>query len=416
MSENNLKNILSQRLGGPNFGEQRDGYKFARIKIAKKRSQIERPGFKILDFGVGEPDEMADSLVVDTLGLEARKKNNRGYADNGCEEFLVAASSYMYNKFGVCVDADSEIMHSIGSKSALAMLAGCFIDPGDYAIVTIPGYPVFAQHVKYYGGLLCELPLLSSNNFLPKLSDISEEVLKKTKVLLINYPNNPTAAIASRGFFEEVISFAKRHNIVIINDAAYASIVYGKPYLSILQVEGAMDVAIELHSLSKSFNMTGWRMGWVCGNKKLVSAYATIKENTDSGQFLAIQKAAAVALSSPHFTERLCKKYSRRLQLLSELLSEFGFDTTPSLGTFFLYVKSPSRVESELESIEFTSAEDFSQWLILREHVCVVPWDEAGHYLRFSVTYNASDEEEERNVMHELYGRLKKYRFYFFTN
>lgn len=413
MSVYNLKTIFAQRIGGENFEAEGGSYKFAKIKEAKKRALSNNPGLEILDFGLGEPDQMANEAVVNALAEEARKWTNRVYPDHGCEEFLFAVAEFMKAEYGVILEPGSEILHSIGSKSALAMLASCFIDPGDYALVTVPGYPVFGQHTKYLGGKTFELPLLEENEFFPDLDSVPHAVAVKAKVLLLNYPNNPTGAVATRAFFETTISFAKKHNLIIINDAAYASLVYeGRP-LSIFECAGARDVALEVHSMSKTFNMTGWRLGWVCGNAHLLKAYSTLKSNTDSGQFLPIQKAAVVALSQKEEVTRLKEKYSRRLHQLAAVLQDLGFHTNRPKGTFFLYVKVPKRAKSGEEVWAFQNAEEFSQWLILKGHICVVPWDDAGSYVRFSVTYEANSESKEVQLLEELSARLERFHFDF---
>ncbi len=212
------------------------------------------------------------------------------------------------------------MIHSIGSKAALSILPAAFINPGDYVLMTTPGYPVFGTHSKYYGGLVHNLPLTEANNFLPDLDSIPAEVLAKAKVLVINYPNNPTGASATPEFFAQVVDFAQRNNLVVIHDAAYAALVFeGKP-LSFLATPGAKEVGIELHSTSKSFNMTGWRCGFVAGNELLVKAYGDVKDNTDSGQFLAIQHAAAYCFDHPEITEKIAAKYSRRMDALVQVL------------------------------------------------------------------------------------------------
>jgi LL-diaminopimelate aminotransferase len=223
-------------------------------------------------------------------------------------------------------------------------------------LMTTPGYPVFGTHAKYYGGLVHNLPLTAANKFLPDLDSIPVDVLKKAKALVINYPNNPTGANATPEFYARVVEFAKKNNIVVISDAAYAALVFeGKP-LSFLATPGAKDVGIELHSCSKSFNMTGWRVGFVAGNELLVKAYGDVKDNTDSGQFLAIQHAAAYCLDHPEITEKIAAKYSRRMDALVTLLNERGFKAEKPKGSFFIYVKAPAAVRKNGTRLEFKNA------------------------------------------------------------
>src|SRR5436305_9775144 len=258
--------------------------------------------------------------------------------------------------------------------------------------MTTPGYPVFGTHAKYFGGFVHNVPLTEANQFLPDLNSIPADVLQKTKVLVLNYPNNPTGASATPEFFSKVVEFAKKNNLVVIHDAAYAALVFeGKP-LSFLATSGAKDVGVELHSTSKSFNMTGWRCGFVAGNELLVKAYGDVKDNTDSGQFLAIQHAAAYCFEHPEITENIVAKYSRRMDALVMLLSERGFDARKPKGSFFLYIKAPRAAAKKNGSrAEFKNAEEVSQWLITEKLISTVPWDDAGAYLRFSVTFGARD-------------------------
>ena len=265
MSDSYIQQLFAERIGGVNYGKSTAIYKFEKIKRAKAAAKKAKPDVALIDLGVGEPDEMAFPMVVKALQTEAAKSENRGYSDNGGTDFKQAAARYMQNLFGVTVDADTEILHSIGSKAALSILPGCLINPGDYVLMTVPGYPVFGTHAKYYGGLVHNLKLTAENNFLPDLKSVPADILAKAKVLVINYPNNPTGACATLKFYAEVVAFAKQHNLVVIQDAAYGSLHFGAEQVSILQVPGAKDVALELHSLSKSHNMTGWRIGYAGG-------------------------------------------------------------------------------------------------------------------------------------------------------
>jgi LL-diaminopimelate aminotransferase len=305
-------------------------------------------------------------------------------------------------------------VHSIGSKAALSILPAAFVNPGDVVLMTTPGYPVFGTHAKYLGGLVHNLPLTESNQFLPDLAGIPPDVLAKSKVLVINYPNNPTGASATAAFFADVVEFARRHHLIVIHDAAYAALVFeGRP-LSFLATPGAKEVGVELHSCSKSFNMTGWRCGFVAGNELIVKAYADVKDNTDSGQFLAIQHAAAYGFDHPEITEAIAAKYSRRMDALVATLSRAGFAARKPKGSFFLYVKAPrAAVRANGQRVEFKTAEDASQWLITEKLISTVPWDDAGAYLRFSVTFVARGPEDEQRVLRELATRLGDVRFEF---
>lgn len=408
MPESFIQNLFAERIGGRQYGKSTAIYKFEKIKRAKRAALAAHPRAEIIDLGVGEPDGMAFPEVVQKLNDEAWMLENRGYADNGDEVLKQAAARYMERVCGVAgINPETEVMHSIGSKAALSILPAALIDPGDYVMMTTPGYPVFGTHSKYYGGLVYNLPLTAQNNFLPDLDSVPGEVLSKAKVLVINYPNNPTGASATPEFFGKVVAFAKQNNIAVIHDAAYMALVFeGKP-LSFLATPGAKDVGIELHSTSKSFNMTGWRCGFVAGNELLVKAYGDVKDNTDSGQFLAIQHAAAYCFDHPEITERIAAKYSRRINTLVKVLAEQKFAAQKPKGSFFLYVKAPRAVtERDGSHTRFRNAEEVSQWLITKKLISTVPWDDAGAYLRFSVTFVAKDEVDEQRVLDAIAQRL----------
>lgn len=415
MADSYIQNLFAARIGGAQYGKSTAIYKFEKIKRAKRAAMTAHPGAEIIDMGVGEPDEMAFPEVVAKLCEEAAKPENRGYADNGDSVLKQAAARYMERVCGVKgIDPETEVLHSIGSKAALSILPAALINPGDYALMTTPGYPVFGTHARYYGGLVYNLPLTQKNSFLPDLDSIPAEVLARAKVLVLNYPNNPTGASATPEFFANAVAFAKQHNLVIIHDAAYAALVFeGKP-LSFLATPGAKDVAIELHSASKTFNMTGWRCGFVVGNALLVKAYGDIKDNSDSGQFLAIQHAAAHGFDHPAITEKIAAKYSRRMTALVATLSKVGFQARKPRGSFFLYVPAPkAALKTDGSKIEFSSAEDVSQWLITEKLISTVPWDDAGAYLRFSVTFVAKNQQDEERILTEIGRRLGDTRFEF---
>ncbi|HEY0549331.1 MAG TPA: LL-diaminopimelate aminotransferase [Verrucomicrobiae bacterium] len=415
MSESFIQNLFAERIGGRQYGKSTAIYKFEKIKRAKRAALAANPGAEIIDMGVGEPDEMAFPEVIARLHEAALRPENRGYADNGDAVLKQSAARYVERVCGVRgINPDTEVMHSIGSKAALSILPAAFINPGDYVLMTIPGYPVFGTHSKYYGGLVHNLPLTAEKNFLPDLDSIPQDVLSKAKVLVINYPNNPTGASATPEFFAKVVAFAKQNNVVVIHDAAYAALVFeGRP-LSFLATPGAKDVAVELHSTSKSFNMTGWRCGFVAGNELLVKAYGDVKDNTDSGQFLAIQHAAAYCFEHPEITEKISAKYSRRMESLVKLLNERGFNAKKPKGSFFLYVKAPrAAVNKNGTRVEFKNAEEVSQWLITEKLISTVPWDESGAYLRFSVTFVANDQADEQRVLSAIAQRLSDVKLEF---
>lgn len=410
-TDTSIQSLFAERIGGNMFGKDQKIYKFEKIKRAKRAALAANPGVELIDFGVGEPDEMAYPGVVQTLQQEAEKTENRGYADNGIQEFKDAAVRYMRTVFSVSdINPETEVLHGIGSKPILAMFPSVFINPGDITLMTTPGYPIMATHTRWYGGEVVNLPLLEENNFLPDLDALTDDVKKRAKLLYINYPNNPTGAGATREFFQKVVAFAKTNNIVVVHDAAYAALTYGAKPLSFLSVEGAKDVGVEIHSLSKAYNMTGWRLAFVVGNERIIAGYGTVKDNYDSGQFKAIQKAGIHALDHPEITAKITEKYERRLRAMSATLAEIGFDARMPSGTFYLYVKMPRGVQG---GKQFASAEEFSEFLITEKLISTVPWDDAGSYIRFSATFESKGRDDEQRVLTEFKRRMSDIKFQF---
>ncbi|MDR1480491.1 MAG: LL-diaminopimelate aminotransferase [Planctomycetaceae bacterium] len=405
-----FQSLFAERIGGVFYGKSDEIYKFEKIKRAKRKAIADFPDRVLLDFGIGENDVVADSEVRAVMSEEIHKQENRGYADNGCIEFKGAVSRFMLRQFDVKLDAATEINHCIGSKPALAMLPYAFINSGDVTIMTVPGYPVAGTHTKYCGGTVYNLPLKAENGFYPDFESVPEAIFQKTKLLILNYPNSPTGQVATVELYEKVIELANKHKFVVVQDAAHIMLTHGGKPLSFLQVDGAKEVGVEIHSLSKGWNMIGWRIAWICGNPLIVRAFADIKDNSDSGQFLAIQKAAIVALDNPEIPAQTSRKYYRRLQKLVDTLCGLGFECTVPGGTYFLYVKSPAGV---VGGQKFESAEDVSQYLIHEHSICTVPWDNAGAFLRFSVTYVAQDETAENKLMQSLVERLSGIEFEF---
>jgi LL-diaminopimelate aminotransferase len=410
MSDPYFQARFADRIGGINYGKGTEIYKFEKIKRAKRKALADHPERQLIDFGIGENDEMAPESVRATMAREINRPENRGYADNGIAAYKEAAARFMHREFGVELDPLTEVNHCIGSKPALAMMPAAFINPGDVTLMTVPGYPVAGTHTKYYGGDVHRLPLLAKNDFFPDLDSIPADILRRAKLLVLNYPNSPTGRVATREFYTRVVEFARRREIVVVQDAAHAMLSYEGPPLSFLSIPGAKDVGIEIHSMSKGFHMIGWRLGWVCGHERIVRAFADIKDNSDSGQFIAIQKAAAAALDDPEIPKRVRQKYRRRLEKLVDRLGRCGFTCRMPGGTYFLYTASPRRVAG---APKFETAEAASQYLITEHSICTVPWDDAGAFLRFSVTYEAPSEAAEDALMAETEARLKTLRLEF---
>ena len=252
------------------------------------------------------------------------------------------------------------------------------------------------------GGLVSRHVLCEDNGFYPDLAGIPSNIRSRAKLLVINYPNSPTGAVATREFYRQVIDFAMTNRVIVVQDAAHISLTYDGPPLSFLQVDGAKEVGVEVHSMSKGFNMIGWRLGFVAGHAKIVQAFADVKDNCDSGQFMAIQQAAKVALEHSDIADRTREKYRRRLKKLVVALNHVGFQAKMPGGTYFLYVRAPKSAGER----QFANAEEASQFLIHEQSVICVPWDNAGAYLRFAVTYLAKDEADEDELMGETMSRL----------
>ncbi len=398
-----FQSLFADRIGGINYGKDTEIYKFAKIKAAKRKALADHPDRDLLDFGIGENDSMADQSVRDVMAAEINKPENRGYADNGVAEYKQAAARFMQRHFAVTLDPVTQINHCIGSKPAYAMLPACFINPGDVTLMTVPGYPVAGTHTRYYGGEVFKLPLLAENNFVPDLDAVPDDIYRRTKLLVLNYPNSPTGRTVTPEFFEQVVALAKEKEFVVVQDAAHILLTFDGQPRSFLQTPGAMDVGVEVHSMSKGYDMIGWRMGFVCGHQRIVSAFADVKDNSDSGQFIATQKAAAAALDDDSIPQRINAKYRRRLEKLVATLRECGFDCEMPGGTYFLYTKSPSGTQS---GEKFAAAEDATRHLIEQFGIVTVPWDDAGAYLRFSVTYVADTEADEDALMAKTKQRL----------
>jgi len=427
MPESYVQKLFAERIGGKNFGKNTDIYKFEKIKIAKRMALADFPDMKLLDFGVGEPDKRPADAICNELFRWAQKLSKHGYTDTGTDDFRKAIVKYMDKYFGVSgLDFKKNILPTIGSKEALANFPKCMINPGDIALMTVPGYPILGTNTEYLGGKVYNLPLLPENDFFPVLDNIPANIVKRAKILYLNYPNNPTGKCATEEFYRKVIDFAKKNNIIVVQDAPYINIVFDRKPLSILSVPGGMDVAIELHSFSKSYSMTGWRLGFAAGNELLISALATVKDNTDSGSFEAIQKVGIYAMEHADMNEEINRLYKRRLELLVKTMQNIGLDAKMPEGTFYLFMKIPKGAEGKFADgkgnnnkdeinnfeVEFRTAEKFTKFLIERYGIVTVPWDDNNqHFVRFSATFSAKDADDENEQMKELENRLADVEF-----
>lgn len=321
-------------------------YLFAEID-RKKKAAIDK-GVDIISLGVGDPDRPTPPHII-KAGQEAMAKaSNHQYPfGSGLLSFRKAVATFMQDRFKVTLDPATEIHSIIGSKEGLGHLPLAYLNPGDVALVPDPAYPVYKNATLFAGGEPYLMPLREENGFLPDLKAIPADILKRAKLLFLNYPNNPIAAIAPRNFLEEVVAFAKQHQLVVAYDNAYSEMYFDQPPLSFLEIPGAQDVTIEFHSLSKTFNMTGWRIGWVCGNADLIKGLSQIKDSFDSGAFQAIQEAGIAALQGPAaFVQDMRKLYKGRRDLFCDLMNKGGWNIKPPEATFYIWAHTPKGLPS----------------------------------------------------------------------
>ncbi|MDR0756163.1 MAG: aminotransferase class I/II-fold pyridoxal phosphate-dependent enzyme [Puniceicoccales bacterium] len=412
-----IREKIAHRLGGRQF-DQSGAYKFEVIQTLKEQAQRRSPHLPCLDFGIGEPDACAHPSVIESLREACEKYECRGYANNGADFFKAAVAHYMQTTFEVALHASDEVLPILGIKSGLTLLAGTLINPKDLIVFPTPSYPVFSTQTQYLGGQVLTLPLLPENHFLPDFEQIPESSRHSIKCCLLNYPNNPTGAIASHKFFETVIEWAQRYHWIIIHDAAYAALNFNAP-LSILSISGAKSCSVELHSMSKGFNMTGWRLGWICGNETLIKACIKFKNNSDAGQYLAIQHAATTALqNADQIVPVNIERYQRRIKKLISILQKIGFQAYVPQGGFFVYTHAPSKIfnTSGRCVANFSNASACTHWLLEHLNIVTIPWDECGPFLRFSVTFEAPSIEQEDHFFLQLTQRLSPYRFDYCEN
>lgn len=329
-------------------------YLFA--EVDRKKRELIAKGKDVIDLGVGDPDLPTPDFIIEALNQAARDGRNHRYAlDAGMPAFRESIARYFEKRFGVKLDPAKEILPLIGSKEGIAHLPLAVINPGDVVLIPDPGYPPYRSGTLFAGGEPYLMPLLESNQFLPDLNAIPANILERAKLIHINYPNNPTSAIATREFFKEVVDFAHKHQILIASDAAYAEVGYdGYEAPSILSVEGAREVAIEFHSLSKTFNMTGWRVGFAVGNPEAVALLGKVKSNCDSGIFQAIQLAGKEALDKGEAVHKdLLKIYQKRRDLLVNGMAKLGWDVPSPKATFYCWIPVPAGYTSAELSLKF---------------------------------------------------------------
>jgi len=361
------------------------------IEIDRKKKEAIQQGIDIIDLGVGDPDLPTPQHIRDAMKKAIDEPKYHRYPFGpGLLEFRKAIARWYKVRFGVELDAGNEVHALIGSKEGIGHIHLAFVNPGDVVLCPEPAYPVYKIGTIYAGGTPYFMPLLEENDFLPDLDSIPKEITTKTKMLFINYPNNPTGACANKDFFRRVIEFARKNDIIVVNDAAYSEIYYeGKKPISFLEFPGAKEVGIEFHSLSKTYNMTGWRIGWACGNRSILKGLSMVKENIDSGVFGAVQVASIEALNGPQdCVDEMRRIYERRRNLLSEGLKKTGWRVKRPEATFYIWAKVPEGYSS-LQCVEN---------LLEEAGILSTPGNALGPsgegYVRFSLTVDEKRIEE----------------------
>ena len=364
-------------------------YLFA--EIDKKKEEAIKRGVDIINLGIGDPDQPTPNNIIEKLRESVKDPKTHDYPPYaGTAEFRQAVALWYKNRFGVDLDPDNEVMALIGSKEGIAHIFLAFIDPGDFSLIPEPGYPVYKTGTLFANGFPYIMPLLEENDFLPDLEKIDEEIAQKAKLMFINYPNNPTAAVANKDFFEKVVKFAKKYDILVCHDFAYSEMTFDDYKAnSFLEVDGAKDVGIEFHSLSKTYNMTGWRLGFVVGNKEAISALSIIKTNIDSGAFKAIQQAGIEALTAPQDNiEKMNKIYTGRRNVVINGLNKLGWNLKPTKATFYIWAPTLNKMSSM----------EFSNLLLEKTGIIVTPgigYGEYGEgYVRIALTVEEKRLEE----------------------
>lgn len=368
-------------------------------EIDRLKAEVAAKGVDVINLGVGDPDLPTPDFIVDALTKAAHKPENHQYPSySGMNGFRTAAAAWCKKRFGLDLDPKTEVLTLIGSKEGIAHFPLAFIDPGDIALVPTPGYPVYHTGTSFAGGVSHFMPLLKENGFLPDLDAIPGDIARRTKIMFLNYPNNPTGACADRGFFEKVVAFAKQYEIIVAHDAAYSEMGYDsyRP-MSFLEIEGARDIGVEFHSLSKTFNMTGWRIGFAVGNAEILDGLGQVKANVDSGAFNAVQEAGIAAMESDQsFVRDMQNIYARRRDILVAGLRKMGLDAPPPKATFYVWCPTPKGMKSA----------DFTALLLKECGIVTTPGNGFGApgegYVRFALTVDEARMKEALARMEKL--------------
>lgn len=369
-------------------------YLFA--EIDKKKEEAIKKGVDIINLGIGDPDQPTPNNIIEKLRESVKDPKTHDYPPYaGTAEFRQAVTLWYKNRFGVDLDPDKEVMALIGSKEGIAHIFLAFIDPGDFSLIPDPGYPVYKTATLFANGFPYIMPLLEENNFMPDLEKIDEEIAQRAKLMFINYPNNPTAAIADKTFFEKVAKFAKKYDVLVCHDFAYSEMTFDDyKASSFLEIDGAKEIGIEFHSLSKTYNMTGWRLGFAVGNKEAILALSIIKTNIDSGAFKAIQQAGIEALTGPQDNiEKMNKIYTGRRNVVINGLNKLGWNLKPTKATFYIWIPTLNKMNSM----------EFSNLLLEKTGIIVTPGVGYGKYgegyVRIALTVDEKRLEEAMERM-----------------
>jgi len=375
-------------------------YPFAAIDRAKLAAQ--KKGVDVVDLGVGDPDLPTPTIIIDALCQAAKNPENHQYPSyEGKIEFRTAVADWYKETFGVDLDPESEVLALIGSKEGIAHAPLAFLNPGNMALIPDPAYPVYKTSVEFAGGVPVILPLKRERGFLPDLDAVTSDQARKSRLIFLNYPNNPTGACADIGFFKKLVDFAADNNLIVLHDNPYSEVYFGdKRPPSILEVEGARDVAVEFHSLSKTCNMTGWRVGFVVGNSEIIKGIGNVKSNIDSGNFGAVQDAGIVALkNSQKIAADMRKTYKERVELLYQGLAKIGLEVEKPEATFYLWAWTGGK------------SKEYTRKLIDKLGIVATPGvgfgDFGEGYVRFSVTQPTERINEAVNRMEKMVAEEK---------
>jgi len=367
-------------------------------EIDKKIDEAKTKGYDIISLGIGDPDTPTFPHIVKSMHESIDDASTHNYPPyQGTKAFRKACADWMKNRYNADLDSESEVLALIGSKEGIAHVFLAFVDPGDITLVPDPAYPVYRNATVLAGGTPYFMPINPENNYLPDLDKIPEEIAKKAKIIFLNYPNNPTGAVATLDYFKKVFEFAKKYNILICHDQAYCEMTYdGYVAPSFFEIEGAKDYCLEFFSHSKTYNMTGWRIGWVAGGEKLMKSLSVIKNNIDSGAFKAIQNAGIVALETPKLEiDKLNNIYKKRRDIMVQGLRELGWNIETPKATFYMWLPVPQGMSSF----------EFVEIMLEKAHLVVPPGtgygDRGEGFFRIALTV-------EEDKLHEALQRMKK--------